>query len=80
MEFGQCNIRSLNTSTKYVEDLVRKTQIRMLAFTEIWHPDANTNLLLGWRWYKNERKNREGGGAITISWRTNPRESNFLLF
>ena len=66
MEVGQCNIRSLNTSTKLIEDLVKKTQIRMLAFTEIWHPDANKNLLSSWRWFKNERKEREGGGAAIV--------------
>ena len=49
MEVGQCNIRSLNTSTKYIEDLVKKTNIRVFAFTEIWHPDANKNLLSGWK-------------------------------
>ena len=66
MEVGQCNIRSLKTSTKYIEDLVMKTDIRMLLFTEIWHVDANHNLLSQWRWYKNERADREGGGAAIV--------------
>ena len=43
-----------------------KTDIRMLLFTEIWHVDANHNLLSQWRWYKNERTNREGGGAAIV--------------
>ena len=66
MEVGQCNIRSLNTSTSYIEDLVNKTNIRLLLFTEIWHVDANKKLLYHWRWYKNERIDREGGGAAIV--------------
>ena len=66
MEVGQCNIRSLNTSTTYIEDLVLKTNIRMLLFTEIWHLEANKKLLSQWRWYKNEREGREGGGAAVV--------------
>ena len=66
MEVGQCNIRSLNTSSTYIEDLVVKTNIRMLLFTEIWHVDANKKLLSHWRWYKNERLDREGGGAAIV--------------
>ena len=66
MEVGQCNIRSLNTSAKYIEDLVTKTNIRMLLFTEIWHPEANMQLLHSWRWYKHEREGREGGGAAIV--------------
>ena len=66
MEVGQCNIRSLNTSRNYIENLVVKTNIRLLLFTEIWHPDANLNLLTQWRWYKNERVGREGGGAAIV--------------
>ena len=66
MEVGQCNIRSLNTSTNYIEELVKKTNIRLLLFTEIWHIDENKKLLSQWRWYKNERNDREGGGAAIV--------------
>ena len=61
---NQCNIRSLNTSTKYVENLSQRENIKVWALTEIWHPDyTKLNYLHQWKWYKNERDEREGGGA-----------------
>lgn len=64
---GQCNIRSLNTSATFVENLCQKKDLGILALSEIWHPDyEKTNLLNSWIWYKSERKHREGGGAAII--------------
>ena len=64
---NQCNIRSLNTSTKYVEDLTYKEDIKVWALTEIWHPDfTKLKYLHQWEWYKNERDEREGGGAALV--------------
>ena len=64
---GQCNIRSLNTSATFVENLCQKKDLGILALSEIWHPDyEKTNLLNSWIWYKSEREHREGGGAAII--------------
>ena len=65
--FNQCNIRSLNTSAKYIEDMSHKENVMVWALTEIWHPDySKLKYLHQWKWYKNERDSREGGGAALI--------------
>ena len=64
---AQCNIRSLNTSATFVENLCIKRDIGMLGLSEIWHPDVNRiNVLNTWKWYTSTRVNREGGGAAII--------------
>ena len=71
----QSNIRSLNTSAKFVEDLIVKNNLNIISLTEIWHPDsANLKFLNKWTWYKTERKEQEGGGAALI---VNPEVKSF---
>ena len=66
-KFLQGNVRSLNTSCKFVEDICLKEKIKVLCLSEIWHPDVqNINFLLKWGWYKSVRVEKEGGGAAII--------------
>ena len=65
--FIQGNVRSLNTSCKFVEDICVKDDIKVLCLSEIWHPDVNNiNFLHQWEWYKSERTEPEGGGTALI--------------
>ena len=64
---AQCNIRSLNTSSKLIEDVCQIQEIGVLSLTEIWHPEvSNLKFLQKWTWHASTRNNREGGGAATI--------------
>ena len=64
----QCNVRSLNTSCKYVEDLCLREDIQALCLTEIWHPDVeNLNFLQKWDWKVSVRIYEEGGGTAIIT-------------
>ena len=78
IKVAQCNIRSLNTSSKLVEDMCRLQEISILSLTEIWHPEVTTlKFLHKWIWNVSIRSNREGGGAATIinpKIKTYPRE------
>ena len=66
-KFLQGNVRSLNTSCRFVEDICLKEQIKVLSLSEIWHPDVtNINFLHQWKWYKSVRVGQEGGGAAVI--------------
>ena len=67
VKFIQCNVRSLNTSKSYFEDLCSKNDISILCLTEIWHPDFDgLNVLQKWKWVGVERLEQEGGGAAII--------------
>ena len=67
IKVAQCNIRSLNTSSKLIEDLCKLQEISILSLTEIWHPDvSNLKFLHKWTWNVSIRNNREGGGAATL--------------
>ena len=64
---GQCNVRSLNTSASFVENLCIKRNIGILCLSEIWHPDVSKiNVLNNLRWYTSIRGSQEGGGAAII--------------
>ena len=64
---GQCNIRSLNTSASFVENLCIKRNIGIPCLSEIWHPDVSKiNVLNNWSWYTSIRESQEGGGAAII--------------
>ena len=66
-KFLQGNVRSLNTSSKFVEDLCIKEDIKILCLSEIWHPDVeNLNFLQKWKWYEALRLHKEGGGTAII--------------
>ena len=67
VQVAQCNIRSLNTSSKQIEDLCKLKQISILSLTEIWHPEVSSlKFLHKWNWNVSVRVNKEGGGAATI--------------
>ena len=67
LKIAQCNIRSLNTSNKLIEDMCGLQGISILSLTEIWHPDVSQlKFLHKWMWNVSIRTNREGGGAATI--------------
>ena len=67
IKVAQCNIRSLNTSGKIIEDLCKLQNIGILSLTEIWHPEVSQlKFLHTWLWNTSIRVNREGGGAATI--------------
>ena len=67
VKVAQCNIRSLNTSSKLIEDLCKLRQIGVLSLTEIWHPEVtNLKFLHKWTWNVSIRNNKEGGGAATL--------------
>ena len=78
LKVAQCNIRSLNTSSRLIEDMCKVQQVGILSLTEIWHPDVNNlNFLHKWIWNTSIRVDREGGGAATIinpQIKTHPRE------
>ena len=64
---GQCNIRSLNTSASFVENLCIERNIGILCLSEIWHPDVSKiNVLNNWRWYTSIRESQERAGAAII--------------
>ena len=67
LRIAQCNIRSLNTSAKLIEDMCKVQQISILSLTEIWHPDvSNLRFLHKWTWNVSIRDHKEGGGAATL--------------
>ena len=64
VKFIQSNVRSINTSKTYFEDLCSKNDISILCLTEIWHPDfEQLNVLHKWEWIVAERDGQEGGGG-----------------
>ena len=67
LKLAQCNIRSLNTSSKLIEDMCRLQEISILSLTEIWHPDVSQlKFLHKWMWNVSVRVSKEGGGAATL--------------
>ena len=67
IKFIQGNVRSLNTSKSYIEDIGSKNDIKVLCLSEIWHPDfSSLNILSKWKWVATERVEQEGGGAAII--------------
>ena len=67
VNIAQCNIRSLNTSTKYVEDMCIKSNLSIICLSEIWHPNfKNLRFLHSWKWIKSERIEQQGGGVAII--------------
>ena len=64
---AQCNIRSLNTSSKLIEDMCKLQDISILSLSEIWHPDVSSlKFLHKWNWNMSIRARREGGGAAVL--------------
>ena len=75
IKVAQCNIRSLNTSSKLIEDMCKVQDISILSLTEIWHPEVSgLKFLHKWTWNVLIRVQREGGGAATI---INPRIKSY---
>ena len=66
-QFIQCNVRSLNTSYTFVEDICKVLGTSVLCLTEIWHPNfEQLSLLKYWKWIVSVRGQAQGGGVAIV--------------